>query len=600
MGGILSTYGKYKCLNCGFAFVDINISKNEVAEWQFNRDKIPAVILEEKYENFDGKHHQKLSGLEVVYEFRKTGYGGPIVVLSIFNLDQIKTLIKYQSNRFKEKTERILLTSNIGFFSVLNKEWRNQAKIFVEANKDIDITDFSRLDGLRYSTQHAAAVSNILHDLKNALLYTTVEEKDKITMPFIDEISQNHLNHSRIKEFEEVVDSFLGSKTLDVDTLKDNLKPLLLDETDKDVNESTDISRKRWEVLVVEDNSKIAEEINIRLKEQGFVSKYVTTPKEALKEINTISHLVWVIADYRLMDERKSWYPLQGIDLLLKIQQAQKIFHKKVHLTILTSKRDVLARVHQSKFNEITFFNKSLLQSERDYQVFLETQLPHLLEVDSLNQNKFVAPPSWQTGAGGVLALRLNSKEFRSIEDKNRKSGNSTGNDLYSKFKLERPKEVDKTSWNNIWLKITSDEEWGSINEEINKIIEDSLIITTSNVTLNYKGDIKPTAKIDLNGKDWKANIKHRLLFRRLCLAAFASYSLGKYPERNFNKPLKFFNDFAIRIRENSQNSTVFNHFRSASGFEPDEVFSGFELQYKSIPQEERTFLENYLNTISS
>jgi hypothetical protein len=170
-----------------------------------------------------------------------------------------------------------------------------------------------------------------------------------------------------------------------------------------------------------------------------------------------------------------------------------------------------------------------------------------------------------------------------------------SGKSLLSKFETECSDEIRFASWNYIWTKISAEDDWNDINKEINKIVE-GVVISRESVKLNYY-KIKLLAKIDLSRDNWKTNVKDRLIVRRLCLAAFVHHTLGKYPVEVFSTPVALFNNFLSKIL-NKQKSTQFNHFRSSSGFEPIELFSGFELQYKSIPQEERSFLESYFESL--
>jgi CheY-like chemotaxis protein len=593
----LETLSRYKALssNDDVRYLAPDITQEAISNWK-PEEKIPVIILEEKYTAFDGNYFQNLSGLDVVYEYRKTGYGGPLVVLSIFDLDQVEILVRFQYSRFKEKTHRILRTSNINFVCVRENDWNSNTEKIISETKSIIISNFSRTYALRYATQHTSAVTKILHDLKNALLLTENENTTEEIEKYLKMIADNHIDRSKIQKF--IKEKLLFSKQKNVDKFKVAINDLLLTEnqvelSDKNERMNLSIEEYHWDVLVIEDNKKIAQKINKSLKNEGFKSCYVTSPSAAIDKIKTMRNLVWVVSDYHLEDVHQNWYALQGIDLLLKIQKAQNTLHKKIHLTILTSKRDILTRAHWTNFSGITFFNKSILKNQRDYKIFIETQLPHLFDVYSYNENKFITPTSWKTESVDAITIRLNSKKFRSMEASN--DVLERGNHLLRKFEAEYSDEIRFASWNYIWTKISAEDDWNDINGEINKVVE-GVVISKKSVILNHYKIIL-LAKIDLSKDDWKTNVKHRLIVRRLCLVAFVHYTLGKYPENNFSNPVDLFNNFLSKILK-KQKSTQFNHFRSSSGFEPIELFSGFELQYKSIPQEERSFLELYFESL--
>ena len=140
----LETLSRYKALssNDDVRYLAPDITQEAISNWK-PEEKIPVIILEEKYTAFDGNYFQNLSGLDVVYEYRKTGYGGPLVVLSIFDLDQVETLVKFQYSRFKEKTHRILRTSNINFVCVRENDWNSNTEKIISETKSIIISNFS-------------------------------------------------------------------------------------------------------------------------------------------------------------------------------------------------------------------------------------------------------------------------------------------------------------------------------------------------------------------------------------------------------------------------------------------------------------------------
>jgi len=154
----------------------------------------------------------------VVYEYRKTGYGGPLVVLSIFDLDQVETLVKFQYSRFKEKTHRILRTSNINFVCVRENDWNSNTEKIISETKSIIISNFSRTYALRYATQHTSAVTKILHDLKNALLLTENENTTEEIEKYLKMIADNHIDRSKIQKF--IKEKLLFSKQKNVDKIQ--------------------------------------------------------------------------------------------------------------------------------------------------------------------------------------------------------------------------------------------------------------------------------------------------------------------------------------------------------------------------------------------
>ncbi len=82
----LKDLAKYKRSVKGLRLRFAPLSIENTNKWLKDiNSNIPAVILEEKYNG--AETYTALKGLNLIYRLRENKYGGPIVVLSIFNQD---------------------------------------------------------------------------------------------------------------------------------------------------------------------------------------------------------------------------------------------------------------------------------------------------------------------------------------------------------------------------------------------------------------------------------------------------------------------------------------------------------------------------------
>ena len=612
MTGELKNLAKYKIKNENISFIPAPIT--DVSKWlKENQNIIPVVILEEKYGAV--KTRTELSGLNLVYKMRKNYYGGPIIVLSILSMDQIKLIIHQNPSLFKERTERILRTSNIGFFNVREEPNNRKKKIehFIDENKYLSISRFSMDDIIRFSISHYAAVENLLHDLKNLILSENKLEplSDEIK-ELLDIIENDHISLDKRKEFlesrkilQDQIDNTETSKKLVtemVDSFKNQISNCIIEDINPNDNGRSSELSNNWEVLIIDDNESIAKKITKNLELNKFNCKYATNFNEALDKFDEMDNLIWIISDYRLLKNKSNntlWQTLQGTDLLQLLHE--KAEGKKIHLTILSSKRDIINRANKHIWNPpITFFYKELLQSKESFRIFIETQLPYLKKIHEQNSISFEIPDSWINVYH--LTLEKNLPEYRTYikEDHfNNKEEKLKGQDLANYF-LNKKSSKSKGDWKELWNQIKKDvaqkNTWEIFNHEIDEFILENINFGIDR--LKNTKNLTPVLE-RINKKNLLKIMKNRLIWRRIMLACFIIYN--KYEPESDNKiikkPHQFYNDIWEDLKDRLSIKSNPSHFRYINAFEPDEILdSELNFNLKNIPYEEREFIKRFKN----
>lgn len=600
---MLENNRKYKLLkiNKNVEYIRPDVTEETVKNWKSDGRKIPVIILEEKYINFEGVHHQNISGLLIVYLFRNSEYGGPIIILSIFSLDQVKTLVKYQTSRFKEKTERILRTSNIGYFNVNHKNWGDKVKSFIAKNKHLVISKFSIDHVISYSTSTIEAARQLFHDLKNDINEKGFFSYDDSVKPKLIEVEQGFINTTHpkyiriknkfIKEINEK--DFPGAINSFVDQIEKlnlflgNTEIDFLDENPKN------FSAFKWQVLIIEDDPEFSKRINKALESFGIDSHEAKNRDDALDLLTELDNLIWIISDYQIYldTEIKTWDTLMGIDLIYDIVGKIENPKKKIHLTLITSKRNLLKKAIKHPWNPpINFFEKSLLFEKEGINYFIQSQLPHLENIDLYNTT-YKLPPSWY--ALKDSGLYRNSKDYKDFKDER----SLEGENAVSMFRDRYPDKANLATFEKLWDRLKSDmgkQKWDEFNISLNEEIIKSFKWEGRPKTY-YSGTEPSYSHLGLvnsqKPEKFQKSMKERICWRRILLFALYQYR-NDFNSETFPTPINFFSDLLkeLSIKVNA------NNFRDAAAFNPDEILNNnLTINISNLPFEEREFLNSYV-----
>lgn len=603
----LKNLGKYKIVPNKKHFVPSETQ--DVVQWLNDKDNvIPVIILEQQYG--EANSYAQLSGLKLIYELRKAYYGGPIIALSILSIDQIRLLIREYPNLFQEKSERILRTSNIGFFNVRenSNQLKNKILEFIEENQYLSINRFSIDDIIRYATSHFSAVENLLHDLKN-LLYTSIKSTTFSLQAeaIISQLEENHIKLKFRKEFlnEKTIllkkinlsESSKDIATELIETFKNRIKRFIIaDDTNENQIELGEFTND-WEVLVIDDNVDTAKEIAENLKLNNFISHYATNFNEALDIFDELEHLIWIISDYRLLENgtnENRWQTLQGADLLQLLHE--KAEGKKMHLTVLSSKRDIINRANEHLWNPpMTFFYKELLRTKESFRIFIETQLPYIIKIQEQNNVKFDIPVSWMNVQH--LTLEKNIPDYRSFikQDHFDSKGDVMKGQALADYYLELHQNSFKGDWKSLWnlliTEVTKNETWESYNDRIDEFVLEKVKFAFEKL----KG-IKniPPAIERINNKNFLKIMENRLIWRRVMLGCLMIYRNSEIFNKDL-KPHQYYNAIWDDFKKRKVLKSNPSHFRYINAFEPEDILDAeLNFNYKSIPYVERDFIVKF------
>ncbi len=607
--GLLENNRIYKISNQGLKFVPAEINLEGINKWKEEYKEIPVIILEEKYSEFGGFHYQNLSGLKAVYSCREQGYGGPIIVLSLFTIEQVKIIIKRQPSYFKEKTERILLTSNIGFFKVTEEReiWHSQVKAFLYENNGIEISKFSIDDALSFGTSSKEAIRQIFHDLKNEISEKGFFGFESSIEPSLTEIENDYIKKSASKYGElkedlkiKLKETTSYSKELEEFTDKLISNNLVLQEsiTQKD-KEHTELnySSYGWQVLIIEDDEGYAAMIQQVLSEFGISGYPQKNYSSAIKFLvsKEAQNPIWIISDYRLYLDKQSkkWEALQGVDLINEILRKLEVNDKKIHLTVITSKRNLLRKAIQELWNPpINFFDKSYLQTDEGLRFFIASQLPLLENADEYNNN-YKLPDSWSILKDS--ALSKNCKKYLVFKEEKKLGATKA----VEQFKLKYPIEAEQATFLALWNELKRDlgpAQWNAFNSSLNEEISENF--EWEKRPNRYYANQKPTYPfipiINRQYPKYKEAIKNRIRWRRILLVAIYYYGNEMRSRENTLNPTRFIHQLYYSELGNPGNR---NNFNDAAAFLPDEILnSDFTINTKKLPLEERQFLSQFFD----
>lgn len=343
------------------------------------------------------KANYKLTDCKYIYVSLDISWGNAFSIIKYFRIEKHLTcpilIFSFRPlNWFLDNPERpeynLLKTPGHYFFQLPVDFEEIAQQNFQGIDRDTldDIIDhFFNLEG---------SIDEEFHDLKNRVLFYSNEfpENPEELLVFLKkeikysfqrienalQLEESTLLHNIIYQLlEEVEYQVIEEKKYDginllISNYSGSVKGLLPKSEETTVlNHNKDYP---WSLIFVDDDQKIGELVQKKFKERNVECEICTTAEETyelLEKGKPEKPFTILICDYRMLNDDKTWQPVQGYNIIKEVYLSQKYFLSYFSLTSF-SKRTLLRVQKRHQMKVWSYSKDDVLSSEGGFNIFTE------------------------------------------------------------------------------------------------------------------------------------------------------------------------------------------------------------------------------------